>query len=180
MENNKKKGLLAVIVLIVLGAVLFTVSRDPSGIKNEDGSGQSETSEAGHSDLIDASGDPVNFEDFEGRVVFVNNWATWCQPCVVEMPTIDDLKISLKEQDPVFVMVSFDQYPQKSFHWMKKKGFDLPVYLPGENFPKAFMTDAIPATFVLNKSGEVVYKHVGMADYSKESFKEKMRDWIAE
>ncbi len=114
--------------------------------------------------LIDLNNEPVDFSSFEGKVVFVNNWASWCAPCIVEMPSIEELKGKLKGEDVVFVMVSFDQEKEKATEFMKRKGFDFDVYFPGPNYP--YMTSSIPATFILDKNGKTVSEQVGMADYS--------------
>ena len=116
--------------------------------------------------LVDARNNPLDFTAFEGKVVFVNNWASWCPPCIAEMPTIQELKGKLKGENIVFVMVSFDDKPDKATAFMKRKGFDFDVYFPGQNYP--YPTASIPATFILNKKGEVVSQHVGMADYSSD------------
>lgn len=165
-----------VVLVLVTGYILaFDRNRDAnvtelSGSTNEDVTAE----------LYDAKGESVNFEDFKGKIVFVNSWATWCPPCVAEMPTIEQLKQEMPEDEVVFVMVSYDRNPQKSLSWMKKKEFDLPVYFPAQNFPSQFMTDAIPATFVLDRKGEILYTYLGMADYSKASFVDQMQKWIAE
>ena len=131
-------------------------------------------------DLVSAEGKFVNLEDYEGKVVFMNNWASWCRPCIVEMPTIAKLRQSLPEDKVEFVMLSFDRSPEKGTGWMNQSGFQLPVYFPGDQLPSQYLTNSIPATFVFNKKGEVVYTHVGMADYSTDVFINKMKQWIEE
>ena len=134
--------------------------------------------EEGPAELHDAEGHAVNFADFKGKLVFINNWATWCPPCVAEMPTIEQLKKEMPEDEVAFVMVSYDRNPKKAINWMKNKRMDLPVYFPGENFPRQFITDAIPATFVLDREGKILHTYLGMADYSKESFVRQMELWL--
>lgn len=129
-------------------------------------------------EIHDAEGNAVNFADFKGKLVFINNWATWCPPCVAEMPTIEKLKKEMPEDEVAFVMVSYDRNPRKAINWMKKKNMDLPVYFPGKNFPRQFITDAIPATFVLDREGKILHTYLGMADYSKESFVHQMKLWL--
>lgn len=129
-------------------------------------------------EIYDAEGNAVNFEDFKGKLVFINNWATWCPPCVAEMPTIEKLKEEMPEDEVAFVMVSYDRNPQKAINWMKNKKMDLPVFFPGENFPRQFITDAIPATFVLDREGKILHTYLGMADYSKASFVHQMKQWL--
>lgn len=136
------------------------------------------TAQQNASELINAEGKQVNFTDFEGKVVFINNWASWCPPCIAEMPTIEKLKNEFTEEDLAFVMVSFDQDPNKGLNWMRKKGFDLPVYFPGQNYPQPYLTDVIPATFILDKEGKLVHTQLGMADYSNLEFIRQMKAWI--
>lgn len=123
--------------------------------------------------LVDKNNKAVDFNSFKGKVVFVNNWASWCPPCVAEMPTIQKLKNKVKEGNIVFVMVSFDDNAEKAKSFMNKKGYDLEVYFPGKNYP--YSTSSIPATFILNKSGEIVSKYEGMADYSSDDFVGQLR-----
>lgn len=58
--------------------------------------------------LVDANGRQQPFSDFEGKVVFVNFWATWCPPCVAEMPDIHELYQEMKDEDIAFVLISLD------------------------------------------------------------------------
>lgn len=116
--------------------------------------------------LLDVSNKALDFSSFKGKVVFVNNWASWCPPCIAEMPSIQALKNKLEGEDVVFVMVSFDQDPEKAKSFIKKRNFDFDIYFHGEDYP--YPTSSIPATFILNKSGAVVSQHVGMADYSSD------------
>ena len=123
--------------------------------------------------LVDASNNALDFTAFEGKVVFVNNWASWCPPCIAEMPSIQELKTRLKDEEVVFVMVSFDQDPGKAESFIDKRKFDFDVYFPGEKYP--YLTSSIPATFILNKRGEVVSQHVGMADYGSDEFADRLK-----
>jgi len=125
-------------------------------------------------ELIDLNDKPVDFSSFEGKVVFVNNWASWCPPCIVEMPSIEELKGKLKGEDVVFVMVSFDQEKEKATEFIKRKGFDFDVYFPGPNYP--YMTSSIPATFILDKNGKTVSEQVGMADYSGDEIVAELKE----
>jgi thiol-disulfide isomerase/thioredoxin len=123
--------------------------------------------------LVDADNNGVDFKAFTGKVVFVNNWASWCPPCIAEMPTIQQLKNKLKGENIVFVMVSFDDNHAKAKSFSTKKGYDFDLYFPGANYP--FATSSIPATFILDKSGEVVSQHVGMADYSSDDLANQLK-----
>lgn len=123
--------------------------------------------------LLDVSNKALDFSAFKGKVVFVNNWASWCPPCIAEMPSIQTLKNKLKGEHVAFVMVSFDQDPEKAKSFIKKRNFDFDIYFPGEDYP--YPTASIPATFILDKSGEVVSQHVGMADYSSDELTHQLK-----
>jgi thiol-disulfide isomerase/thioredoxin len=117
-------------------------------------------------ELFDIDNNPVNFSSFAGKVVFINNWASWCPPCVAEIPSIQNLRNTLEDQNIVFVMVSYDEDHEKAIAFMKKKGYNFDVYFPGDRYP--YFTESIPTSYLLNKEGKVVQHHAGMRDYSKE------------
>ena len=77
-------------------------------------------------EIESASGETIPFEEFSGKVVFLNFWATWCPPCIAEMPDINDLYA--KENDVEFVMISLDKDRTKARDFIKEKEFDFPVY----------------------------------------------------
>lgn len=167
----KKRKILGIGLIISVAAIItvFAATREPGGGNRDAISSPS----APASELRDANNSTLDFSAFKGKVVFVNNWASWCPPCIAEMPTIQQLKEKLKGEDIVFVMVSFDDKADKAKSFMKRKGFDFDVYFPGQNYP--YPTSSIPATFILNKQGEVISQHVGMADYSSDDLANKLR-----
>jgi len=123
--------------------------------------------------LLDINNNPVDFSRFKGKVVFVNNWASWCPPCIAEIPSIQKLKNELNSQDFVFVMVSFDEDHGKAIAYMKKKGFNLDVYFPGDKYP--YVTESIPVTYILDKDGKIAGDHGGMTDYSTKEIVDFMK-----
>ncbi len=123
----------------------------------------------------------IELSDQKGKVVFINFWATWCPPCIAEMPAINKLYSNFRDNDKVmFLMVDVDNNPAKSQKFMDKRKFDLPVYTPASPIPSSYMGGAIPTTLVLNKYGKVVFRHEGMGDFSNEEFKVFVSKLIAE
>lgn len=123
----------------------------------------------------------VELSDQKGKVVFINFWATWCPPCIAEMPTINKLYSNFRDNENVmFMMVDVDNDPIKSQKFMDKRKFDLPVYIPASPIPASYMGGAIPTTLVLNKYGQVVFKHEGMGDFSNAEFKDFVNQLIEE
>ena len=122
--------------------------------------------------LIDEQGHMVSLEDFKGKVIFLNLWATWCPPCLAELPNIATLHDDLKDE-VVFVMLSLDEDFNKAIAFNQRKGYNLPIYALGSRLPQQFQTaTTIPRTYVIDAKGHLVLTHKGMANYASKAFKE--------
>ncbi len=109
-------------------------------------------------------GRELDLVETKGKVIFLNFWATWCPPCVAEMPGIQRLYNEIKGQEIVFLCVAEDSR-EKVIEFVKEKGFTFPIYtLVGEK-PRVFRTRGIPTTFITSRDGQIVFKHVGSAQW---------------
>lgn len=124
--------------------------------------------------LLDAEGKIVSLSDMKGKVIFMNMWATWCPPCIAEMPSIDKLHEEMGDE-VAFVLVSIDQDFETAKAFDKRKGYDLPIYAPASNLPKMYQSNAIPSTYVIDAQGNLALTHRGMADYGDPKFKEFLK-----
>lgn len=114
----------------------------------------------------DENGNMVSLSSLKGKVVFINFWATWCPPCIQEMPTINELKKSYKDNDDiVFLMVDVDHNIEKSTAFMNNKNYDLTVYVPASQIPSDYLNGAIPTTVVLDRNGNMAARMEGGRDY---------------
>ena len=120
--------------------------------------------------LLDADGNITSLEEFKGKVIFLNMWATWCPPCIAEMPGIDKLHDEMGDE-VAFVMLSLDQDFEKAKAFDKRKGYDLPIYAPASNLPAMYQSSSIPTTYVIDAAGNLAMTHKGMANYSDAEFK---------
>jgi thiol-disulfide isomerase/thioredoxin len=116
--------------------------------------------------LEDLDGKPVEFAQFKGRTILLNIWATFCPPCIEELPSIARLAASpeLKGRDIAFVCVSTDENPETLRRFMKNKDWDVTV-LRATSIPPNFLTDGIPATFLITPSGRVAAAELGPAKW---------------
>lgn len=103
----------------------------------------------------------------DNELLFLNFWATWCPPCVGEMPSIEKLYHRFKERI-VFVCISNEEIKTIK-HFGKKKGYTFPMYHIEGKPPEEFETNGIPATFIVSREQKIVLKHVGGADWAHES-----------
>lgn len=114
----------------------------------------------------DKSGKIVSLSSLKGKVVFINFWATWCPPCIHEMPSINELKQSFKGNDDIiFLMVDVDNNIQKSTAFMEDNKYDLNVYVPASEIPSNYLAGSIPTTVILDKNGDMVARMEGGRDY---------------
>lgn len=128
--------------------------------------------------FTDSKGKTIDISKQRGKVLFINFWATWCPPCIAEMPSIAKLQSQLNSKDILFLMVDVDKNFGKSVKFMDKNGYQLPVYQPAGEVPAAFLSGAIPTTVVIDKAGRVVGRHEGGADYANPEVVQYFADLI--
>jgi len=110
----------------------------------------------------------VNLKDYaENKMVFLNFWATWCPPCVAEMPSIDTLH-RLFGETMAFVCIS-----QENAETLKKflqvKQFSFPIFYTETPPPQELNAAILPTTFIIASDGKILLKHMGGADWAHES-----------
>ncbi len=126
-------------------------------------------------ELVTLDGEHVSLSEFRGKPIFMNIWATWCPPCLAEMPFIEDLYQDVKEEDIIFVMISTDDTAQEARVFMQQKGYTLPVYRLASPLPEPYTSRVLPTTYVIGSDGTLGTVHSGMANYNKPGFKNYLR-----
>ncbi|WP_111708443.1 TlpA family protein disulfide reductase [Lutibacter citreus] len=121
----------------------------------------------------------LNLKDLENRVVFVNFWATWCPPCRAEMPMIQELYNDYKDKiDFIFVTNENLETVNKFF---KKNNYNLPVFnsigLPPSKLTE---TNSIPATYLIDKKGNIVINEVGSANWNSKKVRKIIDELLTE
>ncbi|MCH2489739.1 MAG: TlpA family protein disulfide reductase [Flavobacteriales bacterium] len=112
------------------------------------------------------NGAPKNFNASEGKVVLINYWATWCPPCVAEMPSLQELYDAYGTKVDFYFISS--ETPETLAYFLQKKNYDLPVYIPQQQAPKELNANSLPTTYLLSKDGSIVIKEIGAAHWSSE------------
>ena len=119
-------------------------------------------------ELADLVGRRVSFADSAGKVLVLNFWATWCAPCVAEMPSLRRLLDETADLDIQFGFITRED-PSVVRRFVEKRGIDLPIYVLSGEAPECFKGRAIPATFVLDKAGMIALRHFGAARWDAEN-----------
>ncbi|MEM0939525.1 MAG: TlpA disulfide reductase family protein [Bacteroidota bacterium] len=127
--------------------------------------------------IKDEMGNLIPFESFKGKVVFMNFWASWCPPCIAEMPNIDKL-YQITADSIAYVMISLDKEPQEALKYVEKKGFNFPIYFLNSHLPNNYNVRSIPTTYVLSNDGFIVAENHGMAKYNSENFRTFLSDLL--
>ena len=120
--------------------------------------------------LKDVFGNTVSLSDFRGNVVFLNFWATWCPPCVIEMPSMQKLHRRFKDKNFVMVAINSQETDAqvKSFFDKYKLSFTGLLDSSGE-VGTGFDVNALPTTFVLDKEGRIIGRALGPRDWDSQA-----------
>jgi DsbE subfamily thiol:disulfide oxidoreductase len=141
------------LVLVALGLSLRAPTRSP---------------EAPRFVLPDLSGKVVRMDDLRGKVVLLNLWATWCPPCVEEMPTLEELSKKMVGHDFVLLAISEDERSEKVGPWVEKRGLTFPVLLDAQGQIGGDLgITGYPETFIVDRAGRIVYHHIGYRNWAE-------------
>ena len=128
--------------------------------------------------LFDYEGNVYRFEDLNNKPVFLNIWATWCPPCIAELPGILELYRGNAETAN-FILVS-NESPETVKAFAAEHGYtDLPFYY-ARSTPADFESQSIPTTFIISKSGQVILKKKGAARWNSDKTKQILKQLNSE
>ncbi|MBN2349029.1 MAG: TlpA family protein disulfide reductase [Bacteroidales bacterium] len=128
--------------------------------------------------LTKLDGTKYLLENFEGQVIFLNFWATWCPPCRAEMPEIQNLYNRYKDKVR-FIFVSFEQ-PEVQLKFLRDQGYDMPLYTSFQQPPQIFYSKTIPTTYIISRKGEIVVRETGAKKWDGEKTTRLLDKLIAE
>jgi thiol-disulfide isomerase/thioredoxin len=122
--------------------------------------------------LLDLEGRKVDMAQFEGRALFINVWATWCGPCVKEMPSIANAKKNFRNTDIEFLFVS-NEAPESIRDFAAEHPVDID-FMQLENLEEIGI-QAMPTTFIFNRNGELVFSEAGYRQWDEQVSLEMIR-----
>ncbi|TNJ43166.1 TlpA family protein disulfide reductase [Tamlana fucoidanivorans] len=127
--------------------------------------------------LQSTSGALLHFDDLKGKVILVNFWATWCPPCIAEMPSLEALFQDYKNE-VAFVFVSNETH-ETTKTFLNDKNYSFPSFVPLTEYPKLFNVSSIPRTFLIDKSGHIVIDKTGAANWDSDKVKQTIENLLA-
>ncbi|MGO3689897.1 MAG: TlpA family protein disulfide reductase [Psychroflexus halocasei] len=124
--------------------------------------------------LMNEKGEDINFNQSKDKVVIINYWATWCAPCIAEMPSLQELYTEFKD-DVDFYFVTNDD-PQKVNTFIAKNDYNMPSYRQRSQAPQILQSSSLPTTYMISKKGEIIMKKIGSANWSSDKVKNTIRE----
>lgn len=111
--------------------------------------------------LKNEQNESISFDEAQGEVVLLNFWATWCPPCIAEMPSMQKLYDAYGDKVKFYLVT--DEDPEKVNRFMEKYQYTLPIYYSQYAPPKALESRALPTTYIIGKDGKIHIKETGSA-----------------
>jgi len=120
--------------------------------------------------LQDLDGRPHSLEGYRGKVVLINFWATWCEPCREEMPSISRLRASLAAQSFAVLAVNLGETEPRIRRFMEQVPLDFPVLLDRDSATaKAWRARVLPVSFLVGPDGRIRYTVIGEYDWTQDA-----------
>jgi len=133
--------------------------------------------------LRNTENDDVKLSEFEGQVVLLSFWATWCVPCQVEMPKLQEMHSELADQGFTVLAISTDDSRSKSRvkPMIKSKGYTFPVLYDTDTkvVTQYNPEKTLPYTVLIDREGNVAYKHSGYSEGDEVHLREEVDKLLA-
>jgi peroxiredoxin len=131
--------------------------------------------------LEDPAGKQVSLRELRGKIVFLNFWATWCLPCIEEMPAIEKLHQKLVEHGLVVLAVNFQEGPERVKDFFTEQNLTFTALLDRDGkVAELYQVWGLPVSVVINKRGEIVGRAVGSKDWYSDEARHYFQRLLAE
>ena len=123
----------------------------------------------------DINSNDVTLNDFNGKLLLINLWATWCEPCKEEMPSLDRLQQKYDKQDFQILAISVDRGPKKKsvnfFNEYEIQNIDL-FFDDKNNIPREVRAAGLPFSFFIDQEGNQIAKFIGPTEWDSDYFED--------
>ena len=129
--------------------------------------------------LLDLAGQPVRLSDFKGKVVLVNFWATWCAPCIEEMPSMQRLRDKLSLAGFEVLAVNFQEAQPRIDQFLKKRPLKLTILRDADGRARtAWGVRVFPTSFVIDTEQRIRYTVTGDVDWTSGKVESQIRELL--
>lgn len=172
---NKKVILVA--LCVIAAALIFFLARagkeDKSQGKQDGTAPQLQVADAVTKVILQPS-------ELQGKVLLINIWASWCQPCKEEMPSIEALYRSMSSAgDFRMITILYKDVPETALGYMKSQGYTFPVYVDADGVTaRNYGVTGVPETFIVDKKGMLVKRVIGGMDWNSAEVKDYLQSLL--
>ena len=127
--------------------------------------------------ILDKKNEKININEYEHKTLILNFWATWCEPCKKEMPSLDNLQVNSELNEiKIFAINIGNENLEKIEKFFNNYGIkNLEIYFdPPKTLAKTFSLRGIPTTILINRNGKEFARVIGSIDFEDQNF----IDWI--
>ncbi len=120
-------------------------------------------------------------EDYRGHVVILDFWASWCKPCRKEMPYLVELHSEFERDSLVIIAVNLDKDRKKADRFLARIEGEVPftiVHDPTHQIPPKYEVAGMPTTILIDRNGEIRYRHTGFSESHKESYRLELKELL--
>jgi peroxiredoxin len=127
-------------------------------------------------DLMTTDGRPLSLQALRGKVVLVNFWATWCEPCIREMPSLQRLRDQFHTEGFEILAVNYQEGPARINSFVEKLQLSLPVVRDTDgSVARAWGARIFPANYLVDRAGNIRHSMTGAADWTSPSLVSTIR-----
>jgi peroxiredoxin len=167
MNADKLLKALAITLTLALAAVVAATLQEPNVQAGD---------RAPYFSIVSEKGKVVTRESFGGKLLVLNFWATWCPPCVEEMPSLNEFSRELAPSGVVVLAVSVDRNEPAYRRFLDRFGLQFEVARdPDAAISASYGTTKYPETYVINERGEVLEKFIGEKNWADPRLIERIK-----
>ncbi|MGB5238564.1 MAG: TlpA disulfide reductase family protein [Flavobacteriaceae bacterium] len=183
----KKGQITNILLLLVLALILFTplgfhvkvwmnrmLSFNPTPVEER----KQEVLSSYTWRLADQQNRSYDLNHARGKVVFINIWASWCPPCVAEMPDLQLLYSDYKEEVE-FLFIARER-KEKAVAFMEENQYNFPVYYEMGPGPRQLSSNSLPTTYILDRNGKIVVSKTGAAAWNSRITRELIDELLGQ
>ncbi len=125
--------------------------------------------------LLDLNNQIHTLKEFKDKPILINVWATWCPPCVAELPSL--AKLYKARGNEVFFIFLAEDEPSKVQNFLKQRNLEIPVFFAVTPRPPMLKSSSIPTTFIIDKNGVIKVRKTGAMDWNTEKVKNLLKKY---